>query len=137
VKTVALSLSTAGYPRTVFLPSDRFEDLVRDALDSLPESIAAMMDNVEVVVEEEPPDELLAGLPAGHILLGYYHGVPLTRRENYQSVLPDKISVYRGPILRSVVTEDDVRDEVRRTVIHEIAHHFGIDDDRLEEFGWA
>ena len=113
-----------------------FEQLVSEALDSLPEKFAEQMSNVEVVVEDEPPAEYLRGLPRGHTLLGHYHGIPLTRRGLYDRALPDKISIYRGPITRIYRTPDAIREQVRRTVIHEIAHHFGIDDDRLDELGW-
>lgn len=113
-----------------------FEELVADALDSLPHELAAMMENVEVVVELEPPDEMLARLPRGHTLLGLYHGIPLTQRGTYGNVLPDKISIYEGPITRSAHTRDEIREQVRKTVVHEIAHHFGIDDDRLHELGY-
>ncbi len=114
-----------------------FEDLVAQALDSLPEEIARAMQNVEVVVEDEPPSEMLEGLPRGTTLLGLYHGVPLTNRERYDRVLPDKISIYRGPIVRLGRTPEQIREQVRRTVIHEIAHHFGIDEGRLDELGWG
>jgi predicted Zn-dependent protease with MMP-like domain len=114
-----------------------FERLVTEALDSLPDDIAAMMDNVEVVVEDEPPEHALAGLRRGETLLGYYHGIPLTKRGRYEGALPDKISIYRGPIERVARTPRAIREQVRRTVIHEIAHHFGIDEDRLHELGWG
>ena len=113
-----------------------FEQLVSEALDSLPEEFAKQMSNVEVVVEDEPPAEYLRGLPRGHTLLGHYHGIPLTSRGRYDGALPDKISIYRGPITRLYRTPEAIREQVRRTVIHEIAHHFGIDDDRLDELGW-
>ena len=113
-----------------------FEGLVADALDSLPEEIAAAMENVEVVVEDEPPQEYLRTLSPGGTLLGLYHGIPLTDRYHYTNTMPDKISIYRGPITRVAHTREDIREQVRRTVIHEIAHHFGIDDDRLDELGW-
>jgi predicted Zn-dependent protease with MMP-like domain len=115
-----------------------FEDLVAEALDSLPEEIAVAMENVDVVVEDEPPAEYVVGLPPGHVLLGHYHGIPLTDRgpSSYTSALPDKISIYRGPITRMARTPSEIREQVRRTVIHEIAHHFGIDDGRLHELGW-
>jgi predicted Zn-dependent protease with MMP-like domain len=116
--------------------SEAFEVLVAEALDSLPEGLGAAMQNVEIVVEDEPPAELLAELDAGETLLGYYHGVPLTSRGYYDGVLPDKISIYEGPITRHARTADEIRRQVRRTVIHEVAHHFGIDDDRLAELGW-
>lgn len=114
-----------------------FEDLVGEALDSLPQEFAARMENVEVVVEDEPPREMLAGMPRGVTLFGLYHGIPLTRREQYGNVLPDKISIYRGPITRYARTADAIRAQVRKTVIHEIAHHFGISDERLHELGWG
>jgi predicted Zn-dependent protease with MMP-like domain len=104
-----------------------FEEEVRAALESLPERLRDAMSNVEVVVEEEPP----GGLP----LLGLYQGIPLTRRgSGYGQVLPDKISIYRGPILRHFGHREDVlRDQIRRVVLHEVAHHFGISDERLIE----
>ena len=114
-----------------------FEGLVVAALDSLPLDIADQMENVEVVVEDEPPPEVLAGVPRGGTVLGYYHGVPLTSRGYYSNVMPDKISIYRGPITRLARTPERIREQVRKTVIHEIAHHFGIDDDRLQELGWG
>ena len=115
-----------------------FEDLVADAIDSLPLELAVRMENVEIVVEDEPPPEMIGRLAPGSTLLGLYHGVPLTQRgQFYDRMLPDKISIYRGPITRMARTPDRIREQVRRTVIHEIAHHFGIDDDRLHELGWA
>ncbi len=115
-----------------------FRDLVADALDSLPEDITRLMQNVEVVVEDEPPEESLARLPYGGILYGEYRGIPLTGRGmSYEGQLPDKISIFKGPIERSERTPNGIREQVRRTVIHEIGHHFGLDEDRLEELGWA
>lgn len=114
-----------------------FDDLVDQALDSLPEGIARAMQNVAIVVEDEPPAYVLEELDDDSVLFGFYHGVPLTERGDYNQVLPDKISIFRGPIERECDTPDEIREEVRRTVIHEIAHHFGIDEDRLDELGWA
>jgi predicted Zn-dependent protease with MMP-like domain len=114
-----------------------FEDLVAEALDSLPEDIATRMNNVQVVVEDEPTAEDLAGLPRGSTLLGHYHGIPLTRRYYYDRALPDRITIYKGPITRVARTPERIKEQVRRTVIHEIAHHFGIDEDRLHELGWG
>jgi predicted Zn-dependent protease with MMP-like domain len=115
-----------------------FETLVRDALDSLPEEFAEQMVNVDVVVEDEPPVDALRRLPRGHTLFGHYHGIPLTGRGySYDRVLPDKISIYKGPIERAYRNPARIREQVRRTVLHEIAHHFGIDDDRLHELGWG
>lgn len=104
---------------------DEFDQLVEEAIESLPDDLAGFMSNVAVVVEDEPP----AGLP----LLGLYQGVPLTvRTSSYQAVPPDKITIYRGPLER-LYAGDELRRQVRRVVLHEIAHHFGISDERLVE----
>ena len=95
------------------------------------------MQNVEVVVEDEPPPGMAAGFGHGGELLGLYQGIPLTHRSHYSNVLPDKISIYRGPITRLARSRERIKEQVRRTVIHEIAHHFGIDDERLDELGWG
>ena len=110
--------------------SERFEELVADALDALPEELGRMMDNVWVTVEDVPE---VGGL------LGLYDGVPLTERDSGYAgmVMPDRITLYRIPICAMCRTEAQVVDVVRDTVIHEVAHHFGIDDDRLDELGWA
>jgi predicted Zn-dependent protease with MMP-like domain len=106
---------------------ERFEAWVRAALDELPPDIAALLDNVAVVVEDDPPP--------GSNLLGLYHGVPHTRRtSSYAGALPDLITIYRRPLERYYGGDPDVlRAQVRRTVLHEIAHHFGISDERLVE----
>ena len=110
---------------------DEFDELVGQALDTIPARLAAAMDNVVVVVEAEPP-------PGLEDLLGLYEGIPLTERDGwYAGVLPDRISIYRGPILRRWRTHAEVVEEVRVTVVHEIAHHFGIDDDELDDLGYA
>jgi predicted Zn-dependent protease with MMP-like domain len=107
---------------------DRFEEMVAEALDGLPPELGRLMRNVAVTVEHNPG-------PRG--LLGLYQGVPLTSRTSqYAGVLPDRITIYRQAICAICRTEAEVADQVRRTVIHEIAHHFGIDDDRLRELGW-
>ena len=119
-----------------------FESLVADAVDSLPQEFLDRMENVEVVVEEWPDgDDLLdVGLPgnAKYALLGLYHGVPQTQRGLYYMALHDRISIYKGPI-ESLAGKDPeaIREQVRRTVIHEIAHHYGISDERLRELGWG
>ena len=106
----------------------RFEEMVVTALDSLPAELGRLMSNVAVTVEHDPG-------PPG--LLGLYEGIPLTSRTTqYAGVLPDRITIYRQAICAICRTEDEVAGEVRRTVIHEVAHHFGIDDDRLAELGW-
>jgi predicted Zn-dependent protease with MMP-like domain len=106
---------------------DDFERYAQEALDSLPPELRGRMSNVEIVVDEEPPP--------GQPLLGLYQGVPLTRRgTNYGGVLPDKITIYRGPLVRLYGRKPEaLRTEVRRVVLHEIAHHFGISDERLVE----
>ncbi len=115
-----------------------FEGLVADALDSLPPEIASRMENVEVVVEDEPSPALLATMAPGTSLFGLYHGIPLTKRgAAYGNVLPDKISIYRGPITRYWRDPDRIRTQIRRTVIHEIGHYFGMDEDRLHDLGWG
>ncbi|MFI6153897.1 metallopeptidase family protein [Kitasatospora sp. NPDC051170] len=111
---------------------EEFETLVSDALDQIPPQLAAMMDNVAVFVEDEPED------PGDPELLGLYEGTPLTERgEWYAGVLPDRILIYRGPTLRFCETREQVVEEVRTTVIHEVAHHFGFDDHELDELGWS
>jgi predicted Zn-dependent protease with MMP-like domain len=107
---------------------DRFEEMVVTALDGLPDELGRLMRNVAVTVEHGPG-------PPG--LLGLYQGVPLTSRTSqYAGVLPDRITIYRQAVCAICRTEQGVADQVRRTVIHEIAHHFGIDDRRLTELGW-
>ncbi len=111
------------------MPLEQFEELVGDALDGIPERLGATMENVAVVVDDlSPPGRLL----------GLYQGVPLTRRGNhYSASAPDRITIYKATICDACRTEQEVVELVRRTVIHEVAHHFGIDDHRLGELGWA
>jgi predicted Zn-dependent protease with MMP-like domain len=108
---------------------DEFEAMVADALDSLPEQLGNAMENVAIVVEEWPDSPLL----------GLYQGVPLTRRGpiGYGGVMPDLITIYRGPLCRRARDAGDLAAQVRVTVLHEIGHHFGMDDARLRELGWA
>ncbi|MCP3787789.1 MULTISPECIES: metallopeptidase family protein [Micromonospora] len=109
---------------------ERFEELVGEALDEVPEELLGLMSNVVILVEDDPPP--------GEDLLGLYEGHALTSRGwDYAGVLPDRILIFRNPILAICDTEDDVVDEVAVTVVHEIAHHFGIDDDRLHALGWG
>ncbi|HXB88858.1 metallopeptidase family protein [Mycobacterium sp.] len=114
----------------VRMDPQRFDEVVSDALDLIPPRLAAVMDNVVVLVADRHPDEA--------DLLGLYEGVALTDRDShYAGSLPDTITIYREALLDICDREDQVVDEVRITVVHEIAHHFGIDDDRLHELGWA
>lgn len=108
----------------------RFDELVSDALDLIPPELAAAMDNVVVLVEDRHPED-------GE-LLGLYEGVALTERDSdYAGSLPDAIFIYRDALLSVCESDEDVIEQVAITVIHEIAHHFGIDDGRLEELGWG
>ncbi len=109
---------------------DEFEVLVGEALDEIPDALARLMDNVVVLVEDHSPP--------GRNLLGLYYGVPLTERgQTYAGMLPDTITIYRLPILRMCQTPEEVVHQVQVTVVHEVAHHFGIDDDRLVELGYG
>lgn len=114
-----------------------FERLVADALDQIPEALGRMMDNVVVIVEDWPTAEQLGGRRG--TLLGLYQGIDLTRRSplSYGGVMPDRITIFQGPISRMSRTEAELVDLVTTTVIHEVAHHFGISDARLAELGWA
>ncbi len=112
------------------LSEEEFELAVGDALDQVPEELLNLMDNVVFLIEEEPE----SGEPE---LLGVYDGVPLTERaEMWGGALPDRITIFRGPTLRMCDSREEILDEVAVTVVHEIAHHFGIDDARLHELGW-
>jgi predicted Zn-dependent protease with MMP-like domain len=109
----------------------RFEDLVAEALDQVPEELASLIDNCVVLVEDDAPVD-----DPG--LLGLYDGTPLTERDStYAGVLPDRITIFRNPTLDMCDAEEDVVREVNITVVHEIAHHFGIDDARLHDLGYA
>src|SRR6516162_5587780 len=122
---------TAGTPdngQVVEVAPGRFEEMVEAALDGLPPELGRLMSNVAVTVQHEPG-------PPG--LLGLYQGIPLTRRTSgYAGVLPDRITIYRQAICAACGSEDEVVTQVRRTVIHEVGHHFGISDARLRDLGW-
>lgn len=112
----------------VEIERSRFEEMVGEALDGLPPELGRMMRNVAVTVEHDYDDPRLLGL---------YQGVPLTSRtSNYAGVLPDRITIYRRAICAISDNDAEVIDQVRRTVVHEVGHHFGIEDDRLHELGW-
>ena len=113
------------------MSDERFEELVADALDTVPAALMKRLDNVVVLVVDRPPN-------GNRRLLGLYEGYPLTERSHaYGAVLPDRISIFRRTILSICRTEEDVVRQVRITVTHEIAHHFGISDERLHELGWG
>jgi predicted Zn-dependent protease with MMP-like domain len=117
---------------------DEFERTVAEALDQLPQVFRDRLDNVEIVVEEWPDRETLrlAGVKHPGELLGFYHGIPLTERsQGYNLILPDKISIYRRPILMQCRTLEEARATIHHVLRHEVAHYFGISDDRLREMG--
>jgi predicted Zn-dependent protease with MMP-like domain len=115
---------------TTRMAPEEFERAVVDALDGIPEDLTRMMSNVAVVIEEKPAEENLLGL---------YEGTPLPERGEWWSAgsLPDRITIFRDPILELCASREEVVAQVAVTVVHEIAHHFGIDDDRLRQLGWA
>ena len=120
-----------SYADVVQLSEGEFDDLVADALDRIPSPLAALMDNVVVLVEDEPP-------PDDPGLLGLYVGTPLTERDTgYTFRPPDQVFVYRGPLLRMCADADELAEEIEVTVVHEIAHHFGIGDQQLHAWGWG
>lgn len=124
--------------RLAVMEREHFRELVREAVSTLPRELLTRVQNVDIVIEWRPTahDRRVAGLGPGRTLLGLYHGIPLPDRgEGYNLVLPDKISIYQGPIESICTTDEEVREQVRTTVLHEIGHYFGIDDDRLHELG--
>ena len=123
-------MTTCDSGAVVDVPIEKFEDLVATALDGIPSAIGHFMENVAVFVEDGRPDGSILGL---------YQGVPLTRRENYGigGGMPDRITIYRLPILARCTDETEVIDAVRITVVHEVGHHFGLSDARLRELGYG
>ncbi len=120
------------------MTADEFERIIADTLDQLPASFQKRLENVEIVLEEYPDASAmrLAGVTHPEHLLGLYHGIPLTERTaGYNMVAPDKISIYRQPLLRHYRSPEQLRDGIKHTVLHELAHYFGIDDERLREIG--
>lgn len=121
----------------VHVTSERFEELVADALDAIPPELGTAIENVAVVVADWPSAAQLDGRRG--TLLGLYEGVPLTRRDAmaYAGVLPDRITIFQGPISARAADEHELADLVRTTVLHEVGHYFGLSDARLRELGWA
>ena len=124
-------------PLRFTMSEDECEAAVQDALDSIPDKLARAMDNVAVFIEDDYVPK--PGEDPDTVLLGLYEGVPLTERDSWWDAgsLPDRITIFREPILDICASREDVIHEVAVTVVHEIAHHFGIDDDRLHELGWG
>ncbi|KGN33178.1 hypothetical protein N802_14100 [Knoellia sinensis KCTC 19936] len=114
------------------IPPEQFELIVEESLDEVPEEFMSLLDNVVFLIEDEPPSD-------DPDLLGLYDGVPRTERDSGWGVgnLPDRITLFRGPLTRMCEDLEDLRDEIAITVVHEIAHHFGIDDAALHELGWG
>lgn len=111
---------------------EEFEEAVSAALDEVPTALMDMLDNVVFFVEDEPPGDLPDDL------LGIYEGVPLTERDlGWAGALPDRITLFSGPLMRMCADRDELEEEITITVVHEIAHHFGIEDDRLHDLGWG
>ncbi len=114
-----------------------FYELVERALEGLPPELSALLENVAITVEDWPDSSMLLSDDPEDTLYGFYEGTPLTERgEWYSGVLPDRITIFRGPLERDFAREE-LEEEVRITVVHEIAHHFGFDEERLEELGWG
>jgi predicted Zn-dependent protease with MMP-like domain len=116
------------------IPPEEFEALVEHALEGLPEELANLLENVAVMVEDEPdPEDLEAlGMEPGEELFGLYQGIPLDERTSfYQGAMPDRVFVYRGPILRSCENRRQVIREIRDTVVHELGHHFGLEEEDM------
>ena len=124
-------IRAAGYSARVYtVPADRFDELVQDALEELPPELAKAIENVAIIIEDHAD---------GRPLFGLYEGVPLTKRGplSYSGAFPDRITIYQGTISAVCQNEADLVEQIRKTVLHEVAHHFGISDPRLEELGWS
>ena len=110
------------------IPVDAFEVLVADALETIPDALRAEMENVAIIIDDESPPGRLYGL---------YEGIPLTKRGTYAGVNPDRITLFLATICRSASTTEDLARRVRVTLLHEVGHHFGMDEKRLRELGWS
>lgn len=119
---------------------NQFDKIVQEAVQELPADIRGMLSNVEITVEDRPSAELLAslGLPPGSALFGLYRGIPQTKRSrSYNLVPPDRISIFREPIIRAHQSQEAIKHQIKRTVLHEIGHHFGLTEKRLRELGYG
>lgn len=128
-------MRNSGLELAEHLRRRQFDRMVRKAIDSLPPHIHSMMENVEIVVEDEPTMEQRDGEDDGPF--GLYEGIPLTdRTSSYSLILPDKITIFRGPLERATATPSELYAEVQATVIHEVAHHFGMGEAQIAELGY-
>jgi predicted Zn-dependent protease with MMP-like domain len=121
----------------VEVSEERFEDMVADALETIPEELAEQLENIAIIVQDWPTEQQLDGRHG--TLLGLYEGIDITRRSplGYAGVMPDRITIFRGPLCELAHDEVDLERQVRVTVLHEVGHYFGLSDDRLHELGWA
>jgi predicted Zn-dependent protease with MMP-like domain len=121
----------------VHVSEERFESMVADVLDSIPDELASQLENVAVMVQDWPTSLQLEG--RGGTLLGLYEGIDLTQRSpiGYTGVMPDRITIFRGPLCEISRDEEDLSRQVRVTVLHEVGHYFGMSEERLHEMGWA
>jgi len=117
------------------MTQEKFEEIVKDGIKAIPEKFLEKLDNVDIVIEDEPTPYQLSKLRArkSSIIFGLYEGVPQTKRGPYGQVLPDKITIFKKPIERMARTEEEIKEMVKNTVWHEIAHHFGMDEKRVRE----
>jgi len=117
---------------------DQFERVVNEAIAELPEEFRRKLENVIVIVDDRPSDELLDKMevPPGDMLFGLYEGTPLTERGFIAPLYPDRISIFQKPIEEQCETENEIKEEIKITIVHEIAHFFGLDDEYLEELGY-
>jgi predicted Zn-dependent protease with MMP-like domain len=123
----------------VHLSRKRFEQLVAEALKGIPADLRGALDNIEVAIQDWPSEEQLAdaGVDEDDLLFGFYHGTPLPQRSPMEPyMLPDLITIFQGSLEEACETEDELQDEIRRTVVHEIAHYFGFDEEKLAELGY-
>ena len=119
------------------MDTNQFEELVRSALDNIPQGIREQLENIDIIVEDVPKPDQLGGVKIDNenLLLGLYEGIPITLRDDYSMVLPDKITLFKEEIEKICDTEEDIVEEIQKTVIHEVAHHFGINDATLDTLG--
>lgn len=132
VQTVEVDVSTLEYdvpPAEAPITDAEFEEMIEEALESIPPELSSLVENCAFIVEREPRP--------GRNILGLYHGRPLTTRQEYSGALPDTITIFQGPLMRHYPQREELRRQVRKTVIHEIGHYFGFEERELHELGWG